>query len=80
MPDSWRITVKGGSAEEREAFKEEHFKQLFQATGDSVTFELPENDEAGADALAKEAEEKGLTAEKEKFEDPLEDAGSVDFW
>lgn len=80
MPDTWRIIVKGGTAEDREAFKEAHFKKLFDTSGDSVTFEVPEHDEAGADALAKEAEKAGLEAVKEKFEDPLDQAGSVDFW
>lgn len=77
---TWRVTVKGGDASDREAFKEAHFKQLYQALGESLTFELPEQDEEGADALVAEAEKKGLTADKERFEDPLEQAESVDFW
>ncbi len=78
---TWRITIKGKEPEDRDAFKEAHFKALYQASGDSVTFELPEHDEAGADALVAEAKEAGFEAEKEKFEDPLDSAdASVDFW
>ncbi len=80
MVDAWRVTIKGKESEDREAFKELHFKQLYNSSGDSVTFELPANDEAAADALVKEAEAAGFTAEKEAAEDPLGDAGSVDFW
>ncbi len=80
MVDAWRITIKGKESEDREAFKELHFKKLYQSSGDSVTFEVPPTAEADADALVKEAEAAGFTAEKEGYEDPLDDAGSVDFW
>lgn len=76
---TWRITVKG-EASELEAFKEAHFKKLYQATGDSLIFELPEQDEEGADALVTQAEKEGLVADKERYEDPLEQAEGVDFW
>ncbi len=78
---TWRITVTGGESEDREAFKDAHYKQLLTSTGDSVTFELPESDEAGADAIVAAAKEAGLEAKKETFEDPLDSAdAAVDFW
>ncbi len=80
MVDAWRITIKGKESEDREAFKELHFKKLYNSSGDSVTFEVPGHDEAAADALVKEAETAGFTATKESYEDPLDEAGSVDFW
>jgi hypothetical protein len=78
---TWRITVTGGEPEEREAFKDAHYKQLLTTTGDSVSFELPEADAAGADALVAEAKKAGLEASKESYEDPLDSAdAAVDFW
>lgn len=78
---TWRVTVTCTDAETAEAFKDTHYKQLYQASGTSLTFEVPETDEAGADAIVAAAKEAGFEAAKERFEDPLESADTaVDFW
>lgn len=76
---TWRVTVEG-EAEKVEAVKETFYKKLLSGAGGSVTFELPESDEAGADEIVKAAEKADLKATKESYTDPLDDAAPVDFF
>ncbi len=78
MADSWRITVKGDDSDKLEAFKEAHYKKLYQGSGDQIIFEVPTEEEA--DAVIEAAKAEGLEASKEAYEDPLGDAEAVDFW
>ncbi len=76
---SIRITVTG-DAEQVDAIKEQFFKQYIDGAGAKVVFEVPEGATAEADAIVEAAKAAGLEAEKADYEDPLEDAGGVDFW
>ncbi len=74
-----RVTVEG-DAEQVEAVKEQFYKQYIEGAGSKIVFEVPEDADDEADKIVKAAEEKDLKATKENYEDPIEDAGSVDFW
>ena len=78
---TWRVHVTCTDAEAAEEFKKEFYKKLYQSAGPTVSFEVPEMDEAGADEIIKAAKDAGFEASKEKYEDPLDSAqGTVDFW
>lgn len=80
---TWRIIVTPTDAEKGKLFREarENFKDAIGDTNGKMTFEFSEANEKGADALMERAKAAGFTAEKEKYEDPLESSGaSADFW
>ena len=78
---TWRVHVTGTTAEATEAFKNRFFKKLYNSGGLDLVFELPENNEAGADEIAAEAGKLQFKAKKEKFVDPLESVdATADFW
>ncbi len=76
---SIRITITAPDAEQASEFKERFFKDLYNHSGNKVTFEVPEGDDkiAEIEAAAKEA---GFEVASEKYEEPIEDAEPVDFW
>lgn len=80
MASSWRITVKCQDSEKANTFKDRFFKQIYEERGPTLVFETPLSDEALADQIVKAAEADGFSAEKAKFEDPLDEAQPVDFW
>lgn len=80
---TWRVHVKAPTAEAMEPFKNERdrFKKLYNHGGAEATFELPEAQTEGADAIIAEAKKLGFEASKELYTDPLENADvSADFW
>jgi ethanolamine utilization protein EutP (predicted NTPase) len=80
---TWRVIVKADTAEKMDIFKNEvsRFKKLYSHGGTEAIFELPESNEAGADAMVADAIKEGFTARKEKYEDPLDSVEtSADFW
>jgi hypothetical protein len=80
---TWRVHVKAADAAAIDAFKNEvsRFKKLYSHGGLEAVFEFPESNEKGADEMAAEATKLGMTAKKEKYEDPLESSGATaDFW
>lgn len=80
---TWRVHVKATDPKAMDEFKNEvrRFKKLYSHGGVEAVFEFPESDEKGADELAAEATKLGMTAKKEKYEDPLESSGATaDFW
>lgn len=80
MASSWRVTVKCKDPEKATTFKERFFKQIYEERGPTLVFETPLSDEALADKIVAAAEAEGHTAQKAKFEDPLDEAQPVDFW
>lgn len=80
---TWRVIVKADTAEKMDLFKNEvsRFKKLYSHGGTEAIFELPESNEAGADAMVADAIKEGFTAKKEKYVDPLDSVeASADFW
>lgn len=75
-----RITVNAPEVEQADEVKDQFFKKLFEHAGTKVVFEVPAGADAEADEIIAFAKDKGCEASKETFEDPLDDAGSVDFW
>lgn len=80
---TWRVHVVASDNAKAKLFKEdrENFKKFYGEAGTKLTFEFPENDERGADAMVAKAKSQGFKAEKERYEDPLDSSGATaDFW
>lgn len=80
---TWRVNVTAPDATKMKEFREarENFKSAISESGNKATFEFSESSEASAEELIARAKAAGMTAEKEKYEDPLESSGaSADFW
>jgi hypothetical protein len=80
---TWRVHVTATDPVKAKEFREarENFKDAIAETGGKMTFEFSESNEKGAEALIARAKAAGFTADKEKYEDPLESSGATaDFW
>ncbi len=75
-----RVIVEAPDADIATEVKEQFFKKLYEHSGAKVIFEVPAGADADADEIIAFAKDKGCQASKEDYEDPLDEAGSVDFW
>lgn len=80
---TWRVHITATDPAKAKEFREakENFKSAIADSGAKVSFEFSETSEKSADDLIARAKALGFTAEKERYEDPLESSGaSADFW
>ena len=75
-----RITVEAPDADVASEVKEQFYKKLYEHAGAKVIFEVPQGATSDAEEIVAFAKGLGCEAAFEDFEDPLEDAGGVDFW